>query len=138
MCRSGQHPLFFSALLLFVSTEVSNQLVPVEFAVEAIHIGNLLLEFFSVAFGETAHDIDCFEEPLFFLLTEVQNHFDALFFGICNESTRVHNCRVAVQGVGIMEETDAMFLKAEQQPLGVHQILGAPHGDEVYCAHVES
>ena len=134
MFGRGEHAVLQGVRVILVA-QVSNQFFPVEFAVELVDLRNFLLELLQVAFRQTSHHEKLVELPILLQFTEFEDHVDAFFFGIADKAACVHDGNVTVHGLGVVVNLETLFLELVEQLFGIHQILGASHGDDVYLAH---
>ena len=116
--------------------QVGQYLVPVEFPVELVHLRNFLFELLQVAFREASHHEHLLEPAAFLQFAKVQDHVDAFLLRVADEAAGVDDGDVAVGSFGIVEHLVALFFKQVEQVFRIHQVLGAPHRDNVYFAHI--
>ena len=69
--------------------EVVGERGPVEFAVEAVYLGDLLLELLAVALREASHHIDFLDQAAVFGIDKPHDGVDALLLGVADEATGV-------------------------------------------------
>ena len=129
----GSQTAFILAFLLIRLAQVVEQFRPVEFAVELVHLRNLMPQFLHEALRQTPHHIHLLHTPLFLCLTQFENHVHALLLRIGNEATRVHHHNLTLQVLTIMRHTIAIQFQLTNQPFRIHQILRAPQRDDIYC-----
>ena len=128
--RSGEVSVVGSLGVIGIA-QVGDDLLPVEFAVEAVHLGQFRLELLEVSLREASHDDELPELALLLALCQLQYHVDALLLCVGNESAGVHDGNLAAGVFGIVRHTVAAQLQLSDELLAVHQVLAAAEGDEV-------
>ena len=116
----------------FGFAQVGEELLVVEFAIEFVHLRNLLLEFFAIALREASHDIELIETAFSLSFSKFKYRIDTLFFSVFDETTGIDDCNLTFRVLGIVDATVSVGFELPHEKFGVDQILGAPHGDEVY------
>ena len=118
-------------LVVIGIAQVGDDLLPVEFSVEAVHLGQFGLQFLEVPLREASHDDELPQLALLLALCQPQNHVDALLLGVGDESAGVHDGDVAAGIFGIVRHAVAAKLQLADELLAVHEVLAAAEGDEV-------
>ena len=113
-------------------SEVVDQLLEVELAVELIHLGQFGLELLLIALREASHDIKLIESAFVLGLHKLENGVDALLACVLDEATRVDNRDLSLRTLGVVHAVVTVVLKQAHELFRVDEVLGAPHRDDIY------
>ena len=99
----------------FSFSEVGNELLEVEFAVELVYFWNFFLQLFLVSLRQTAHYVKLSELPILLSVHEFEYRIDALFLCRFNETAGIYNGDFAFWGFRIVHAVVAIGFKLFHQ-----------------------
>ena len=102
-----------------VRPDEGDDALEVEFAEIGIHFGDLGFEFGSVAFAEATHDDELAQLVFFLAFRHLEDHVDALFFGIADESAGIDDADLAFWFFGVMHAGPPASFELSHNALGI-------------------
>ena len=112
--------------------EAGNQIIIIKLPVPPIHLGYLSCELLHVPLTEAAHDVQLSQLAMFLALRHLQDHVYAFLFGVAYEPAGIDYCYLAF-GVGsVVYAGVSGNLQPPHDALGIHEVLRAPEGDDIY------
>ena len=113
------------------SGDILEQGGPVEFAVPAVHLGQLGGQLLAVALGQAAHHRQLADLPGLLGLETFENHIDRLLLGITDKSARVDHHLGGVRLFRVVTNLKSRVAEHAQKALAVDEVLRAAHRDNV-------
>ena len=118
-------------IVVHVGAKVANDAVPVELAVEAVHFGELTLQFLKIALREASHHIETTELTLLLALYLLENDIDTLLLGIADKAACIDYGNIAERHLRVVLHLKPLNLELTDKTLGIHKILAASQGDDI-------
>ena len=116
-CRRSNSRRYFA--------EPLNHPKEVELSVILIYLRQLFLQLSPIPLAQTTHHNQLPQLALFLPLCHLQNHVDALFFGVADESAGIDHAYLAFRFLRVMDTFPSCRLQLPHHTLCIHQILRA-------------
>ena len=131
MWRGGNFSKAIPRSSFLIPRQILQQILVVELPIPPIHLRNFLLKVCEITLRETAHHKELLNPALRLGLGKLKNRIDALFLGIGNEATGIHDDNLTLRIVTIVGTMIAVGLHQAHQPFTVHKILGTTQRDDI-------
>ena len=102
-----------------VRTDEGDDALEVELAEIGIHFGYFGFEFGAIALAEASHDDELAELVMLLAFRHLEDHVDALFFGIAYESAGVDDADLAFGFFGVMDTGPPGSFELSHNALGI-------------------
>ena len=131
MFRGGQYTVG-SQFTMIRFTDISKELLPVEFTVKAVYLRQFLFHFLQKTFGETSHYIQLADFSFFLGFTQFQNHVYRFFLRITDKTASINDNDLPVYFMRIMLHRITVSYKLTHQLFRINQILRTPKRYDIY------
>ena len=122
MLGSGQCALYVQLVMIGLS-QILQQLSPIEFTIEFIHLGNFNGQFLQITFRKATHYIKLLQVSFLLGLRKFQNHINGFLLGVTDETASIDYGNLSLRSFRIMCHMESHFLQLTHQMFRIHQVF---------------